>query len=440
MLKFIDLFAGLGGFHKALHELGHECVFASEIDPELCQLYFQNFGIKPYGDIRDIDKELDLIPDHDILCAGFPCQPFSMAGDQLGRDDEKSGTLFSYIYKILRLRKPKYFILENVPHLRQHDNEATWNLMYKLLTRLGYQVSEEFYSPHQFGIPQHRKRIFIVGCLSGLDHFSWMKPTLIETNAKSIIEYNPVYVKKIGNKDREILNIWQEFITALPVETKLPGFPMWSMEFGATYPYSGIAPRKIHATELGNFRGNFGKKLNGLKKNEQLKMLPSYARTSKKFPDWKQMYILKNREFYNENKKYLKDIVRKISDFKYQSFQKLEWNVGESDRKIYNYIIQFRPSGVRIKNTNSFPSLVCPTSQIPIIGWLERYITKSEAAKLQSLDGLTLPKKDNTAFKALGNAVNAKIITLIAENLIREETDKLIKQPEVTIAHHYEAT
>ena len=156
-MKFIDLFAGLGGFHKALHGLGHECVFASELDPLLRALYKTNWGIEPKGDIRDVvGKEIHTIPKHDILCAGFPCQPFSKAGKQLGVEYIERGTLFDEIIKILKFRKPKYFILENVPFIAFHDNEETWNIMKKKLEKLGYEVDHKNYSPHDFGVPQHR--------------------------------------------------------------------------------------------------------------------------------------------------------------------------------------------------------------------------------------------------------------------------------------------
>ena len=109
-MRFIDLFAGLGGFHKALHELGHECVFASELNVGLREVYKKNWNIEPEGDIRKIVKDnIDSIPDHDILCAGFPCQPFSKAGKQLGRKDTR-GPLFDEIAKILEQKKPQYFI------------------------------------------------------------------------------------------------------------------------------------------------------------------------------------------------------------------------------------------------------------------------------------------------------------------------------------------
>ena len=145
-MKFIDLFAGLGGFHKALHELGHECVFVSELDPALREVYQENQGIEVHGDIKKvIEKVIDVIPEHDILCAGFPCQPFSKAGNQLGRDDDR-GTIFDEIIKILEHRKPKYFILENVPFIAKHDNEETWKYMKSELERIGYEVEHEIYA------------------------------------------------------------------------------------------------------------------------------------------------------------------------------------------------------------------------------------------------------------------------------------------------------
>ncbi len=148
MLRFIDLFAGLGGFHKALHELGHRCVFACEINPTLRELYKKNWGMDPQGDIRTITKSnIDLIPDHDVLCAGFPCQPFSKAGKQAGMTDKIRGTLFDEIHLILKHKKPKYFILENVPFIAKHDNEITWNYIEEKLKELNYNVITKFI-PH----------------------------------------------------------------------------------------------------------------------------------------------------------------------------------------------------------------------------------------------------------------------------------------------------
>ncbi len=423
-MTFIDLFAGLGGFHKALHELGHTCVFASELDPTLREVYKLNWGIEPKGDIKSIVKnKIDEIPKHDILCAGFPCQPFSKAGNQAGMDDKERGTLFDEIVKILEHRTPKFFILENVPFIRQHDNEATWKYMQKQFDRLGYEVDHEVYSPQDFGIPQHRKRIFIVGSLKGLKHFSFteienQKTSLIDIH--EFIEENPSQFKELPKSNQECIKLWQKFIDQVPKETKLPGFPIWGMEFGATYPFETSYPLNLSAKDLGEFKGNFGCSLKGLTKEEQKENLPSYARVEKAFPDWKRSYIRQSRAFYKENKKYVQDVVSQIAMYDSQSWQKLEWNVGDSKRKITDYILQFRASGIRVKKVNFFPSLVCTNTQIPIIGWQKRYITKEEGLKLQSLEGISLPKNDNAAFRALGNAVNSKIVKLIAKQLVGE--------------------
>lgn len=429
-LKFIDLFAGLGGFHKALHELGHECVFASELDSTLRNVYQENWGIEAQGDIKKIvENEIDSIPPHDILCAGFPCQPFSKAGKQLGRGDDR-GTLFDEIEKILEYRKPKFFILENVPFIRQHDNEETWNYMHEKLSSLGYEVDYEIYSPQDFGIPQHRKRIFIVGSLIGLDHFSFdevdkQKSSIIDVH--KFIDEKPKSFKELPKANQECLKLWQTLIDQIPKETKLPGFPIWGMEFGATYPYDTTPPSKMTKYELAKYKGNFGKQLTlEMTKNEMINNLPSYARVTRKFPNWKQRYIKKSRDFYNDNKKHINGVVAEIAKYPSQSWQKLEWNVGDGERNINNYILQFRASGIRVKKVDFFPSLVCTNTQRPIIGWQKRYITKEEGLKLQSLEGISLPQNDNAAFKALGNAVNAKIIKLIAEKLIEEQT-KVVK-------------
>ncbi|GIK22771.1 MAG: hypothetical protein BroJett005_21850 [Ignavibacteriota bacterium] len=420
-MKFIDLFAGLGGFHKALHELGHECVFASEINENLRILYKKNWGINPSGDIKNIvEKNISLIPKHDILCAGFPCQPFSKAGKQLGRNDDRGG-LFDEIVKILEFRKPKYFILENVPFIAKHDNEETWNYMKGRLEKLGYKVDHRNYSPHDFGIPQHRLRIFIVGVRHNLKHFDFSdidkrKNGLIEV--KDFIDTKPNNFKKLSKKNIECLNLWQEFLNRIPTETKIPGFPIWAMEFGATYPYDKSFPGIMSLNELRKYKGNFGKSLNVKSENEIFKRLPSYARVEKEFPSWKKRYIEYNRKFYSDNKTSLRDVVKMIAKYESQSWQKLEWNVGDGERKIKNYIIQFRASGIRVKKNDFFPSLVCTNTQTPIIGWQNRYISRSEGAALQSLEGITLPENENAAFRALGNAVNVKIVKLIIEQLV----------------------
>ncbi len=166
---FIDLFAGIGGFRLAFQDAGGKCVFTSEWDKYAQQTYEANFGELPHGDIRKIDKAE--IPDHDILCAGFPCQPFSLAGvskkQSLGRkhgfEDETQGTLFWEIKEILKIKRPKAFMLENVKNLLSHDHGKTFEIIcHDLEASLGYTINWKVVDGARW-VPQHRERIFIVG-------------------------------------------------------------------------------------------------------------------------------------------------------------------------------------------------------------------------------------------------------------------------------------
>ena len=168
MKTFIDLFAGIGGTRSAFENLGAECVFSSEWDRFAQQTYAANFGETPFGDIREIDATD--VPDHDILLAGFPCQPFSIAGvskkNSLGHAhgfaDDKQGNLFFDIVRILETKKPQAFLLENVRNLKTHDQGRTFKVIHETLQQLNYNVSYQVLDAKSF-VPQHRERIFIVG-------------------------------------------------------------------------------------------------------------------------------------------------------------------------------------------------------------------------------------------------------------------------------------
>lgn len=177
-LTFIDLFAGIGGFRLALQGQGGKSVFSSEWDKYSKKTFLANYGELPFGDITKIDEKA--IPDHDILLAGFPCQPFSLAGvskkNSLGRNhgflDETQGTLFFDIARILKEKRPKAFILENVKNLRSHDKGKTVQVIMETLRKLGYEVSAEVLDAKYY-VPQHRERIFIVGF--NKEHFNTEK-------------------------------------------------------------------------------------------------------------------------------------------------------------------------------------------------------------------------------------------------------------------------
>jgi DNA (cytosine-5-)-methyltransferase len=179
-LKFIDLFAGIGGFRLGFENAGCKCVFSSEIDDHACEMYELNFGENPRCDITQLNPKD--IPDFDILCAGFPCQAFSICGKQKGFYDDTRGTLFFDICRIIEEKKPKAFVLENVSNLEKHDSGRTLTVMLSVLSELGYTVVYKVLNARNFGVPQNRERIIIVGNLNGRAFdFTKLKMNTIET-------------------------------------------------------------------------------------------------------------------------------------------------------------------------------------------------------------------------------------------------------------------
>ncbi|RTQ45842.1 DNA (cytosine-5-)-methyltransferase [Hymenobacter gummosus] len=423
MLTFIDLFAGLGGFHVGLEQLGMKCVFASELNKDLQELYHTNYGLDRsliHGDIRNV--RVEDIPPHSLLCGGFPCQPFSKAGAQEGMKDKERGNLFDNIMHIVRHHKTPYVLLENVANLLKHDNHNTWRVIKSTLEAEGYQVDYKILSPNQFGVPQLRQRMFIVAArkdMGGLSHFQWPEAEChANMTVRSILEEEPTEARSFTKRELKALAVWQEFLDCIPENTPLPSFPIWATEYKATYPYEATVPSRLKKQQLEEFKGAFGVKLADLSSVEQLEHIPTYARGEELFPVWKQQFIRNNRAFFKTHKQALKKVMKKIRKLPF-SWQKFEWNCKGADRKLDKLIIQFRPSGIRVKRDNFFPALVSSTrTQVPAIGWLGRYITPTEGARLQSLGNIKLPTNDTAAFRALGNAVNAEVVKQIAARLV----------------------
>jgi DNA (cytosine-5)-methyltransferase 1 len=420
-MKFVDLFAGLGGFHLALKKLGHTCVFACEIDETLRRVYKLNFGMEAAADIRRVPETE--VPAHDILCAGFPCQPFSKAGSQTGLKDPDQGTLFFDILRIIEHHKPRYLILENVPNFERHDDGKTWEKIERLLRRAGYDVSRKKLSPHLFGIPQIRERIYIVGGRDPLNGFVWPCPTTTETSIRSVLDDKPAEARAIPDQVRMCLAVWQDFLNKIPKEEKIL-HPIWSMEFGATYPYEDKTPYSLSTAKLRRYKGSFGQSLNLTDRQGLFRMLPSHARREQpRFPGWKVEFIRKNRAFYKRHKSWLDSWKPKIMKFP-SSFQKLEWNCQGERRELSRYVIQIRASGVRVKRPTTAPSLVAMTAtQVPIIAWDARYMTPAECKKLQSMDDLVhLPEQITKVYEALGNAVSVEVARIVAKALLGDSS------------------
>ncbi len=184
-LKYIDLFCGIGGFRVATENICKEkeiepvCVFSSDIDPDCQVTYEANFGARPVGDICQVDASA--IPNHDLLFAGFPCQPFSIIGSRLGFEDTR-GTLFFEIARILKEKRPKAFVLENVKQLVGHDEGRTLKRILETLHELGYTNSHfKVLNALDFGVPQKRERVFIVGFLDSVVHTWPRRPTAVRT-------------------------------------------------------------------------------------------------------------------------------------------------------------------------------------------------------------------------------------------------------------------
>lgn len=458
-LRIVDLFAGLGGFHHAFDKLGREmgfnveCLFISELQEDLRHLYARNYHI-PYErinpDITQLQTNEDVlnnVPEHDVLCAGFPCQPFSKAGKQQGFKDEAGrGVLFNYIARIIEVRRPKYIFLENVSNLYTHDKGNTWKVIFERLSLpieqggLNYEVKEKVISPHEYGLPQHRKRIYIIGVAreqGNLQHFSFpVKPVKATCDIRTIIEKKPKEIQPIPDVYKRYMKAWQEFLDlCIQHNVELPHAPVWGMEFGATYPYNIEIPSKLPTDVLREYQGSLGEPITEYSIVDCLKHLPNYAQQSKedKFPEWKQKFIKENRDFYERNKEWLDDWKTQLVGWE-DSFIKFEWNCPEDDKMtIYDKIIQFRPSGMRVKMPTYSPALTFMSSQVPIFPWIKfklpdgtkgvgRYMTMREGANLQgmgelSFDGLSKPR----IYEALGNAVDVDIVKLIAKRIIENE-------------------
>lgn len=401
---FVDLFAGIGGFHAALSGMGGKCVYAVENDKNAAEIYQKNWGISAFGDITEDANEKVKVPAHDVLVAGFPCQPFSKSGDQKGMNETR-GTLFWNILKIVEKRKPSLILLENVRNLVGPRHQHEWKIIIKSLREQGYSVSDKpsIFSPHLLppnlgGRPQVRERVFIAAVKNSKrkTNSDFVKPLLLN---KPVLDWDPnnwnlekhllsvVKTKKFNKlTDLEIywINAWNEFVIEITNSRKqrLPGFPLWGDDW--------ILPKDLNQKELD------------------------------KLPEWKSDFLTKNSNFYKENKKFIDQWTKKwnfYTDKFPPSRRKLEWQAQDT-KDLWSTVMHFRPSGIRAKRATYLPTLVAIT-QTSIVGKKKRRISIEEAAHLQGLPTWFSfeNQKDSATFKQLGNGVNVAAVWYVLKQI-----------------------
>ena len=407
-LKFIDLCCGIGGFHYALKNMGYECVMASDIDEKCRTNYEVNHKIKPLGDLTKID--INTIPNFDILCAGFPCQPFSKAGDQKGFSDNR-GNIFFDICNIIEYHNPKYLILENVRNLSSHDNGNTWNVIQNKINQMNYHTYEEpiILNTLYFGVPQSRERVVILckrkdlGMLPELPPIS--KNCILPTSLESIIDDNVDKKYNLNKKFKKTEQIWDNFLTLCKNNhISIPKFPIWTDWWDSDGENTTVTKYDNKLTEEEN--------------NKQIKQRQNDF--YEKYKKW----IDNNREFYTQHNDILEPWLtksRKEPLWK-GAVRKMEWQTGQDNLNMNQILWSPRGSGVRIKNINYSPTLVAMASMIPIYGPKSRYLTPRECARLQSFpENYIIHEDDKVSYSQFGNAVNVKMIERTAQFLINNE-------------------
>lgn len=375
---FIDLFCGIGGFHQALQKFGYRCTFACDIDLHCRDTYKKNYDMEPFGDINKIN--ISEIPSFEVLCAGFPCQSFSKAGNQRGFEDKIRGTLFFNICEIIKCHRPKYLLLENVKNLTTHDDGNTWETIKSNINELGYFTYEDpvVFNVLHFNIPQNRERVVImckrkdIGILHPLPEISKNPKKKLSCFIRDIIcdvEDNEKY--RISGKMKHVEKIWDKFIKILASnDIDIPKFPIWTDWWDNVFDVDD----------------------------------PQYL----KYKNW----IDKNILFYQNNFLILNEwlISSRNNHHWVGAVRKFEWQAGDTHQNdgMNSVLWTARSSGIRVKRTDYIPTLVA-MSHIPVYGPESRRLSPRELLRLQSFpDNFVYDEKH--IYKQIGNAVNVTMI------------------------------
>ena len=382
-LKYIDLFCGIGGFHQALREMGAECVLACDKDKYCRQVYEMNYDMPVAEDVKKLKPEE--MPDFDIICAGFPCQAFSNAGKKKTFDDER-GLLFDEIMRSAKVKKPRFMCLEHVKHILKVGNGEVIQYILAQLDKHGYEVQYFNMSPHEYGIPQQRERVYFVCVRKDIysTPVSLVYPKTDEIRFHEYLDKKEEIPEKYFLKGDVLntLNAWEEMIKAFAVGEKISPTILVN-EFYNTYSEAEF----------------------------------------KNLAQWRQDYITKNRPLYEKYAATWDDWYARHQNTlsKREIYAKLEWQVGtvKDNDSIFDYFIQMRQSGIRVKRAKYFPTLVA-ISQIPIYGKEKRYITPREGLRLQSFpEDFKLLPEDKHSYKQLGNSVNVSNVKNVLESTLR---------------------
>ena len=402
--RFVDLFAGIGGFHQAMRFLGGECLMAAEINEECVKTYSLNFKTiekEIRGDVNQIDPKT--IDKFDVLCAGFPCQPFSKAGAQKGFKDKTRGNLFYKIMDILDTHpEVKFVILENVRNLA--DKTENWGIITSELMKRNFYITEDpiILSPSDFGIPQIRERVYILGIRKDIRNEKILTNGYIHKkdlqldkyykkckmgDAWSILEEDVPDEYIIPEEQELMINAWDEFRIGTGIQ--ILGFPIWLDSFGLGEDNDQIVYQSQGYDDM---------------------------------PDWKQKFLRQNRQFYLNHREFIDEWVNRYSmRNRIKLYKKFEWNCGTDVTEMHNCLIQVRQSGIRAKRPTFYPSLVA-MANTPII-WDNskmhyRKLTPREAANLQSFRAdYKLRGTDATQYRQLGNSVNVRILKILGKSL-----------------------
>lgn len=404
--RYADLFAGIGGFHSVLDHAGGRCVFVSEIDDAARATYLRNW-VEPFpeGERPMINTDIALatpddgpveVPAHDVLAAGFPCQPFSKSGSQRGMDEAR-GTLFWNIARVLQECRPSVILLENVRNIAGPRHRHEWEVIVHTLREIGYRVSStpSVFSPHflppsQGGTPQVRDRVFILGTYVGPERALAevdVPPTVVRGPVENwnVNDWDVEWILdadesiqdldryKLSAEETEWINVWDELVQRMwsARGVRLPGFPLWA---DAWAPERSLDP--IELDEL---------------------------------PRWKSDFLVKNARFYDEHREIIKAWRKANPSFSRfpESRRKLEWQAQDTG-SLWETVMHFRPSGIRAKAPTYLPALVAIT-QTSIVASRRRRLTPHEASRLQGLPRTFsfAGQRDQASYKQVGNGVAA---------------------------------